>query len=140
MWWPFRRQYGTLKDFQAELARGRLVRRYPRGLQQVPVERIVGSVSKAPSMDRRFRYKSGRVDERLRRLRQANRWGMAVFPPVELYQLHDEFYVVDGHHRLAIALENHQAEIDANVVMHELEPLPPPPVPPKMVGAGPLHR
>jgi hypothetical protein len=109
-----------LKDFGREMARGRLVRRYPRGLCTVPVARIVGSVSKAASMNRRFRYKSGKVDERLRRLREANRWGVCVLPPVELYQLNDEYYVVDGHHRLAIALESRQIDIDAHVTMHEV--------------------
>lgn len=117
-WW---RSPGTLKDFHQELARGRLVRRYQRGLCVVPVERVVGSVSKAASMTRRFRYKSGAVDERLRRLRRADQWGQAVLPPVELYQLNDDYYVVDGHHRLAIAIENRQADVDANVVVHVVE-------------------
>jgi hypothetical protein len=121
MHWLRRRQRGELKDFRRELARGRLVRRYGRGLCLVPVARVVGSVSKAGSMDRRFRYKSGKVDARLRRLRQANKWGLAVLPPVELYQLNDEYYVVDGHHRLALALENDQPEIEAHVIAHEVE-------------------
>jgi hypothetical protein len=112
---------GGLKDFGRELAGGRLVRRYPLGLRTVPVARVVGSVSKAGSMNRRFRYKSGKVDARLRRLREADRWGLGVLPPVELYQLNDDFYVVDGHHRLALALENRQPEIDAYVVMHEVD-------------------
>ena len=115
------RRYGDLRDFHQELARGRLVRRYQRSLSAVPVQQIVGSVGKAGSMDRRFRYKSGKVDARLRHLREANRWGMVAFPPVELYQLNDDYYVVDGHHRVAIALENRQPEIDAYVLAHQVE-------------------
>ena len=117
----FRRHYGNLRDFHQELARGRLVRRYQRDYSSVSVARIVGSVSKAGSMDRRFRYKSGKVDARLRHLREVNRWGMCALPPVELYQLNDEYYVVDGHHRVALALENRQPEIDADVLAHEVE-------------------
>jgi hypothetical protein len=116
------KDYGELKDYQQELARGRTVRRRQGGLRTVPVARVVGSVSKAASMDRRFRYKSGKVDERLRRLRLANRHAQAIFPPVDLYQINDEYYVVDGHHRLAVALENDQPEIDADVLIaHEVE-------------------
>jgi hypothetical protein len=122
MFWFGRRQYGELKDFQRELARARLVRRYHRGLVTAPVDKVVGSVSKAASMDRRFRYKNGKVDARLRRMRQANRWGLLTLPPVELYELNGEYYVVDGHHRLALALENDQPDIDAYVVAHEVEP------------------
>lgn len=122
MFWFTRTQPNRLKDFQHELRRGRLVRRYQRGLVQVPVAKIVGSVGKAASLDRRFLPRHGEIDSRLRHLRQVDAWGMSVLPPVDLYQLDDEYYVVDGHHRLAVALENRQIEIDAYVTIFELEP------------------
>lgn len=122
MGWFRLRQSEPLKDFRREMAGRRLLRRYPRGLVSVPVDKVVGSLNKSGSMNRRFRYKSGKVDSRLRALRHANQWGMVALPPVELYQLGDEYYVVDGHHRMAIALENRQVEIDANVIAHEVEP------------------
>ena len=53
---------------------------------------------------------------------------MVALPPVELYQLNGEYYVVDGHHRMALALENEQAEIDAYVMAHEVERSPSRPV------------
>ena len=129
------REGGELKDFRAELARGRLVGHHQRGLVTVPVERVVGSVGKAASMNRWFRYKNGAVDGRLRRMRSANRFGMCVLPPVELYQINDEYYVVDGHHRLAIALENDQREIDAYVVAYVVEHPGTTPVEPAIVSA-----
>jgi hypothetical protein len=112
-----------LKDFRREMAGQRLVRRYQRSLVSVPVDKVVGSLNKAGSMDRRFRHKNGKVDSRLSALREANEWAMVALPPIDLYQLGDEYYVVDGHHRMALALENHQVEIEANVVVHELEPV-----------------
>jgi hypothetical protein len=117
----WRRRHEGLKSFAAELERGRVLRRYDRGLRTVPVEQIVGSVSKAASMDRRFRYKSGAVDRRLKRVRDANRFALGVLPPVDLYAINDEYYVVDGHHRVAVALENDQIEIDAYVTAYEVE-------------------
>ena len=64
-----RQRHGELKDFKREMERHRLVSRHQRGVSLVPVAQVVGSVSKAASMDRRFRYKSGKVDQRLRALR-----------------------------------------------------------------------
>jgi hypothetical protein len=39
----------------------------------------------------------------------------AEMPPIEVYKLGFGYYVLDGHHRLAAALENGQVEIDAYV-------------------------
>jgi hypothetical protein len=122
LWFGRSGKKNELKDFGSEVRRGRLLRRYQRGLVLAPVEKVVGSVNKSASMNRRFRYKSGKVDARLRRLRQINKWGMCALPPVELYQLGDEYYVVDGHHRMALALENDQPEVDAYVTVYEIEP------------------
>jgi hypothetical protein len=117
----WRRRREKLKSFSTELARGRVLRRYDRGLRTVPVEKIVGSVSKAGSMNRRFRYRSGAVDRRLKHVRAVNRFAIGILPPVELYAINDEYYVVDGHHRVAVALENDQIEIDAYVTFFEVE-------------------
>jgi len=46
---------------------------------------------------------------------QKSRRGEA-FPPIDVYKLGFGYYVLDGHHRVAIALENGQLEIEANVV------------------------
>ncbi len=110
----------NLKDFTQELARGRLQRRYDRGVRQVPVAQIVGSAGKAASLDRRFRSKTGKENWRLGRVREMND-RLGALPPVELYAINDEYYVVDGHHRVAVALENEQVEIDAYVTVHEVE-------------------
>ena len=40
----------------------------------------------------------------------------AEMPPIEVYKLGFGYYVLDGHHRLAVALENGQVEIDAIVI------------------------
>ena len=118
---PWRwRWHGNLKDFTQELARGRLQRRYDRGVRQVPVAQIVGSAGKAASLDRRFRSRSGKESWRLCRIREIND-RLGALPPVELYAINDEYYVVDGHHRVAVALENEQVEIDAYVTVHEVE-------------------
>lgn len=88
------------------------------GLRGVPVDRIVGTV----------RYPSQNTADflPLPRLRGENwraRWqrinraldGLAVLPPVDLVQVGDEFYVEDGHNRVAAARRADAAEVDADV-------------------------
>jgi len=41
-------------------------------------------------------------------------------PSVDLYKLGDNYYVLDGHHRVAAARLNGQVEIDAHVVEYVL--------------------
>ena len=40
---------------------------------------------------------------------------LAILPPVDVVQVGDEFWVVDGHNRVALARSIGQLEIDANV-------------------------
>jgi nucleotide-binding universal stress UspA family protein len=97
---------------------GPLVPSLPR-IETVEVARIVGSVGRARELGVDFRpprQKRRLGDEqRLQRVRDALDAGKGL-PPVELYKLGSGYYVLDGHHRVAAALQIGQAEIDANVV------------------------
>jgi hypothetical protein len=103
---------------------GSMSRRLPR-VETVEVSRIVGSVGRFAELredfrpPRRARRRSD--DARLERIRAAMAAGK-ILPPVELHKLGFGYYVVDGHHRVAAALLNGQAEIDAMVVEHVLKP------------------
>jgi hypothetical protein len=85
-----------------------------RGLQPVALERIVGSVSRWRDFDQRFRPRRDLPRERLVRVRLAVREGRPL-PPVELYQVREEFFVLDGHHRVAAARERGYRTIEARV-------------------------
>jgi nucleotide-binding universal stress UspA family protein len=101
----------------AELA-GVLVQR-DLGIRTVEVARIVGSVDRCrelgadfrPPLHRRRRHD----DERFRRVRRALNTD-AQMPVIELYKLGFGYYVLDGHHRVAVGLEHGQLEIEAHVV------------------------
>ena len=69
-----------------------------RGIRTVPIDRIVGSVGRYHDFDSKFRLKQHLPRERLDRIRQAMGAGKPL-PPVELYQIKDEYYVLDGNHR-----------------------------------------
>ncbi len=83
-----------------------------RGLRTVPLARIAGSVGRYLDFDARFRLAPS---ERLTAIKQAMRRG-EVLPPVRLYQIKDEYYVLDGNHRIAAARELGHDEILATIV------------------------
>jgi hypothetical protein len=96
-----------------------------RGLQEVPLERIVGTLGRAGEFNRAFLPR----DEALR-----SRWqeihdlaeGQHGFAPVELYQVGGSYFVVDGHHRVSVARSLAAPAIEA-WVKEFLTPVPLPP-------------
>jgi hypothetical protein len=73
-----------------------------RGLQEVPLDSIVGSVDRPHGFDRKFRPTSSQSRRRFERLAAAYRRGEEV-PPVWLYKVGEAHFVRDGHHRIAVA-------------------------------------
>ncbi len=86
-----------------------------RGVRTVPMDRIVGSVGRYQDFDSRFRLKQNRPSERLQWIKDAMRQGRPL-KPVELYQIKDEYYVLDGNHRIAAAKTLGHDEILAHIV------------------------
>lgn len=92
--------------------------RRPVGLRSVPIEQIVGTM-RHPSQNTmdflplpRLRGENWRA--RWQRINRAmNR--LDTLPPVDLVQVGDEYYVADGHNRVAAAREADAVEIDADV-------------------------
>jgi hypothetical protein len=86
-----------------------------RGIRTVPLEQIVGSVGRYQDFDSRFRPKQHVPSERLQWIKEAMRSGRPL-PPVKLYQIKDDYYVLDGNHRIAAAKEFGHDEILADIV------------------------
>jgi hypothetical protein len=93
------------------------------GLQTIPLDSIVGTVDSSRDFDRRFRPTSGRVRERWERLALAQRRGEPI-PPIDVYRVGDMHFVIDGHHRVSIAMATGAKTIDAHVteVLTQLPP------------------
>jgi hypothetical protein len=87
-------------------------RRYV-GLRAISVRQIVGTESRAGDFDREFLPRRPDIGERWRRVEQAFPDGD--FPPIVVYRVGDAYFVVDGHHRVAIARERGMETIDAEV-------------------------
>ena len=86
------------------------------GEQLIPVASIVGSVDGASQrFDRNFRPVSDRARARLGSILVVMRQGEPL-PPVEVWAWHGEYYVLDGHHRVAAARALGSDYISAHVV------------------------
>jgi hypothetical protein len=85
-----------------------------RGIRSVPLDRIVGSVGRYNDFDGRFRFKPMVPSDRLAGIKQAMRQGRTL-GPVKLFEIKDEFYVLDGNHRIAAAKELGHDEILAHI-------------------------
>jgi len=86
-----------------------------RGIRSVALDQIVGSVGRYKDFDSQFRLKQRASSERLQWIKNAMRQGRNL-GPVKLYQIKNEFYILDGNHRIAAAKELGQDEILAHIV------------------------
>ncbi|HZQ07500.1 MAG TPA: transcriptional regulator [Anaerolineae bacterium] len=87
-----------------------------RGVQEVPVSKIVGTTSnRYADFDRAFLPSQVRTKSRWKRIDELRMRDVAL-PPVQLYKIGDAYFVRDGHHRVSVARQIGQEYIDAEVV------------------------
>ena len=86
-----------------------------RGTEQVPLDKIKGSVGRYTDFDKQFRLEGSDNEERLASLTQAMKEGRPI-PPISLYQIKDTYYIVDGHHRVTAARILKQDTIRAKIL------------------------
>jgi hypothetical protein len=108
-----------LRCFHQDAERAGVLVRRDLGVRTIEVARIVGSVDRCLELGSDFRppeRRRRRLDEqRFSHVQQAIDAGLEM-PLIEVYKLGFGYYVLDGHHRVAVALEVGQLEIDAHVV------------------------
>lgn len=72
-----------------------------RGIEEVPIDRIVGSLGRTAEFNRAFRPRDEALRDRWEDVR-AVALSHRGFPPVELYKVDQAYFVVDGHHRVSV--------------------------------------
>jgi hypothetical protein len=85
-----------------------------RGMQEVALEQIVGSVGREHAFNRAFLPREEALRGRWEEVRELAE-GQSGFPPVELYYVNDVYFVVDGHHRISVARSLNAPSIEARV-------------------------
>jgi len=83
-------------------------------VMDVPVAQIVGTVARADDFDAEFRLLNSELKTRWRDV--ADAMGRGVEPPVELIQLGELYFVVDGHHRVSVARSLGRPSMTARVL------------------------
>jgi hypothetical protein len=83
------------------------------GVRPIRVADVVGTVSRIGDFDRDFLPKRSKIQERWRRVEETYPEGD--FPPIVVYELDGRYFIVDGHHRVAIARQRGIEYIDAEI-------------------------
>lgn len=84
------------------------------GLQDIPLDAIVGSVGRYTDFTRDFLPRSEVSAERWARIKLATE-DTAGLPPIEVYKLGDAYFVLDGNHRVSVARQLGATQIQAYV-------------------------
>lgn len=120
-WWNivFKLRQDSLKSFYAESRGRRYLNSIDRGVRTIELNDIVGSVGRPLDFSRDFSPKNvdgkPHIQVRVKSIEEAMREGK-LLPVVELYKIDDEYYVLDGHHRLIVAKGQRRKFIDAHIV------------------------
>jgi nucleotide-binding universal stress UspA family protein len=108
-----------LRCFHEDAERAGVLLQRSLGVRTIELGRIVGSVDRCHELGIDFRPPLRRRrkhdEERFLRVRQAIEASTGM-PAIDVYKLGFGYYVLDGHHRVAVALAQGQVEIEANVV------------------------
>ncbi|WP_406616152.1 hypothetical protein [Candidatus Caldatribacterium sp.] len=86
-----------------------------RGVQAVPISRIVGTENRFADFDREFLPLTRRDRYRWARIHALYSEGTPL-PPVTLIKIGDFYFVRDGHHRISVAKAEGALYIDAEVI------------------------
>ncbi|HLE73005.1 MAG TPA: universal stress protein [Anaerolineales bacterium] len=116
----------SFEEVRKQLGKSSLL---PRGLKDIPLDAIVGSVGRYEDFDRQFLPRQESQLGRWARVRMA--FDYSGLPPITVYQIGDVYFVLDGHHRVSVAnqlgakhIEAYVTEIPTRVkVKPDLEPL-----------------
>jgi DNA-binding Lrp family transcriptional regulator len=103
------------KSFNLDQEEEAAFEKVDRGTRYVPLDRTVGSVGRYHDLDRQFRLKPHAQTDRQETIKRAMREGKRM-PPVKLFKIRDQYYALDGNHRIAAAKEFGWDEILADVV------------------------
>jgi hypothetical protein len=88
------------------------------GVHEIPLDRVVGSAAppgKAGDFDPGFLPIDRRLRDRWTRIYRAMVEGEEL-PPIDVYKVGDNYYVIDGHHRVSVARSLDRELINARVI------------------------
>jgi len=105
-----------LIDFSTIQANLEKVSELHRGVMPIPIKKIVGSLGRYRDFDREFLPRKKEHDAKYLSVLMAVKSGVEL-PPIQVYQVRDRYFVIDGHHRVSVAkFEQKKEFVDADVI------------------------
>ena len=104
----------VLRSFDSDRRAKGAMHQVELGATDVPITAIVGSVGRAGDFDHKFRPRQRHLRLRLAHLERA--FPDCDFPTIDLYEIQGHYYVLDGHHRVALARKRDVHYMTARVV------------------------
>ena len=99
-----------------DISSGKFQNKRFTGIQNIPVDRIIGTFGREEDFDKNFRpLKKHLRDRWIRAWLQLRRDG---WTPILVHQVGEYFYVEDGHHRVSVARAMGLIFIEAEVLDH----------------------
>ena len=89
-----------------------------KGLHEIELDKIVGSVGRYRDFTRTFLPKSDRSEDRWRRV-DAVTHDLVGTPPIEVFKIGDVYFVRDGNHRVSVARAHGAKTIEAYVIEYK---------------------
>lgn len=96
------RQSNELLSYEEVRRALKLASQVERGLQEIPLDAIVGSVGRYQDFTRGFFPRADQMEHRWTRVRKAATDPKG-WPPIEVYKIGDAYFVLDGNHRVSVA-------------------------------------
>lgn len=109
-----------LLSYEEVAARLNLNVRNERGVQEIPLRSIVGSVGRYTDFTRTFLPLSDTDMERWARVKAAVDAGIAL-APIDVYKVGELYFVLDGNHRVSVARQKGFTHIRAHVIEVETD-------------------
>ena len=88
-----------------------------KGLQEIELDRIVGSTGRYRDFTRTFLPKSNQTEQRWRRIKDVS--DEQGYPPIEVFKVGEIYFVRDGNHRVSVARMNNAKTIEAYVIEYK---------------------
>jgi hypothetical protein len=86
-----------------------------KGIEQIPVSKIIGSVDRYHDFDRRFLPTQSHTRPRWESVDIAHHTDVNL-PPVQVYRVGEAYFVKDGNHRVSVARQQGMDYLDAEVI------------------------
>jgi hypothetical protein len=104
-----------LRCFKDEVAGATDAKDYQVAHGQVPLQSIVGSVERCSDYTRGFMPLKDSDRARWTRVEKAFREGKPL-PPIQVREVGEDYYVIDGHHRVSVARKLGFSHLEARVL------------------------